>query len=145
MPQPALEEVLVPGAKLVVILHENQDPGNAGTVIRTADAAGADAVIMTRGSVDAFNPKVVRATAGSLFHIPVVTGIDLEAALATVSARSLQVLAADGGAGNDLNELLDALEPGRQPEANQPDQIGRASCRGRVENRADAKRAMERA
>src|SRR5690625_3666059 len=116
-----LNEIAQRKPSLVAVLAENQDPGNAGTIIRTADAAGADAVILTRGSVDAFNPKVVRATAGSLFHIPVVTGIDLEAVLTTVSARSLQALAAARGAGNDLDELLDALELGQQPEANQPD------------------------
>ncbi len=56
------------------MLAHVRDPGNAGTVVRTADAAGADAVVLTDASVDAYNPKCVRATAGSLFHLPVVAG-----------------------------------------------------------------------
>jgi len=55
-----------------LILHDVRDPGNAGTVIRSADAAGADAVIFTGHSVDPFSPKTLRATAGSIFHLPVV-------------------------------------------------------------------------
>lgn len=57
---------------LLVVLDAIQDPGNLGTIIRTADAAGADAVILLPGSCDAFMPKVIRATAGSLFTIPLV-------------------------------------------------------------------------
>ena len=60
--------------RLLVVLAHVRDPGNAGTVIRGADAAGADAVLVSDASVDVYNPKVVRATAGSLFHLPVVTG-----------------------------------------------------------------------
>ncbi len=56
----------------IVLLENLQDPGNMGTVIRTADAAGFDAVICTRGCVDVYNQKVVRSTAGSIFHIPVL-------------------------------------------------------------------------
>lgn len=56
----------------VIVLHDLRDPGNAGTVIRTADAAGASAVILTGQSVDPYNPKTLRATAGSIFHVPVV-------------------------------------------------------------------------
>lgn len=63
------------GAGLLVVLHQVRDPGNAGTALRTADAAGADAVVLTRGSVDVRNPKAVRASAGSLFHLPVIDDI----------------------------------------------------------------------
>lgn len=56
----------------VVLLENLQDPGNMGTVIRTADAAGFDAVVCTRGCVDVYNQKVIRSTAGSIFHIPVI-------------------------------------------------------------------------
>jgi hypothetical protein len=62
------------GASLIVILWEVADPGNAGTLVRTCDAAGADAVVLTTGSVDIRNPKAVRASVGSLFHLPVVDG-----------------------------------------------------------------------
>ena len=58
----------------MVILANVRDPGNAGTVLRTADAAGADAVLFAGSSVDPYNSKCVRASAGSLFHLPVVTG-----------------------------------------------------------------------
>jgi TrmH family RNA methyltransferase len=61
----------------VVVLHDLRDPGNVGTIIRSADAAGATAVILTGQSVDPFNPKTLRASAGSIFHLPViVTSID---------------------------------------------------------------------
>jgi TrmH family RNA methyltransferase len=78
-----------------VILEEVRDPGNLGTIIRVADSAGADAVILTGRSVDLYNPKVVRSTTGSLFHIPVVMDVELDAALAAVRGAGLQVLAAD--------------------------------------------------
>jgi len=65
------------GATFVVVAHRLADPGNAGTILRTAEAAGADAVVLTVGSVDPFNPKVVRASAGALFHVPVVQDVDL--------------------------------------------------------------------
>jgi TrmH family RNA methyltransferase len=58
----------------VVVLDTLQDPGNMGTVIRTAHAAGADCIIMSQGCVDAYNPKTLRATMGSIFHVPVVLG-----------------------------------------------------------------------
>lgn len=65
----------------VVILDRIQDPGNLGTVIRTADAAGAMGIILLEGCVDAFSPKVVRASMGSLFHLPVVQEVSAEEAL----------------------------------------------------------------
>lgn len=95
------------GARLVAVLAEAQDPGNAGTIIRTADAAGADAVVLVRGSVDATNPKVVRSTAGSLFHLPVLTGAGLGEVLEALDGAGLAVLAADG---NGPVNLFDADE-----------------------------------
>jgi TrmH family RNA methyltransferase len=65
------------GKSRFIYLHEIQDPGNAGTILRTADAMGVDAVIVSPGSVDMYSPKVVRATAGSLWHVPLFTGITL--------------------------------------------------------------------
>ncbi|HEX9530381.1 MAG TPA: RNA methyltransferase [Acidimicrobiales bacterium] len=62
------------GAKLVLVLADVRDPGNAGTVVRCAEAAGAEGVVFCRGSVDVYNPKTVRASAGSLFHVRVVVG-----------------------------------------------------------------------
>lgn len=91
----ALTEVVTKDAKLVVVLSQVRDPGNAGTVLRVADAAGADAVVYTSSSVDVYNPKTVRSTAGSLFHVPVVTGVGLSEVTELGRARGLQVLAAD--------------------------------------------------
>ena len=69
-------------ARLVVICAQVRDPGNAGTVIRCADAFGADAVVLTSGSVEIYNPKTVRSTVGSLFHMPILTGVPLTEAVA---------------------------------------------------------------
>lgn len=108
-----LGTVLDGGPRLVAVLAQVRDPGNAGTVIRAADAAGADAVLLTAQSVDLHNPKVVRATAGSLFHLPVVTGIELAEAVPALHGAGLSVLAADGAGEHDLDDLLDRAGSGR--------------------------------
>ena len=64
----------LPDTGCVAVLHEVRDPGNAGTVLRSADAAGATAIVFTETSVDVYNPTTVRASAGSLVHLPVVRG-----------------------------------------------------------------------
>ncbi|MGC5616089.1 TrmH family RNA methyltransferase [Georgenia sp. Z1491] len=104
---PDLTSVVASGPSLVAVLVAAGDPGNAGTVIRSADAAGADAVLLGAGSVEVTNPKVVRATAGSLFHLPVVGGLEIDEAVAELRAAGLQVLAADGAGEWDLDELAD--------------------------------------
>lgn len=91
-----LTTVVTKEAKLIVVLSQVRDPGNAGTVLRAADAAGADGVIITSSSVDVYNPKAVRSTAGSIFHVPVVTGVGLPEVTELARARGLQILAADG-------------------------------------------------
>lgn len=93
----SLDQVMAHQPKLVAVLSQIRDPGNAGTVLRAADAAGADAVIFTESSVDVYNPKVVRSTAGSLFHVPVVTGVAALDVISQLQAAGVQVLAADGG------------------------------------------------
>jgi TrmH family RNA methyltransferase len=103
-----LRDAIEPGTRLVAVLDEVRDPGNAGTIIRAADAAGADAVILTGSSVDPYNPKVVRATTGSLFHLRVTTGVPLADAVAAVQGAGLAVLAADM-AGEPLPALGAAL------------------------------------
>ena len=97
------------GPRLVAVLARVADPGNAGTVIRAADAAGADAVVLAAGSVEVLNPKVVRSTAGSLFHLPVITGASLAETLAALRGGPARptVLAADGAGEWDLDELQD--------------------------------------
>jgi len=112
-PTASLDDVLAAGPRLVAVLSNVRDPGNAGTVIRAADAAGADAVVLTESSVELVNPKVVRATAGSLFHLPVVTGVALAAAVESLRSAGLAVLAADGAGEHDLDGLLDAAEATR--------------------------------
>jgi TrmH family RNA methyltransferase len=93
-----LEAVTSARPRLVALLANVRDPGNAGTVLRTADAAGAGGVIFAAASVDPYNSKCVRSSAGSLFHVPVVCGVPLEAAVAGLRAAGLQVVAADGSA-----------------------------------------------
>ena len=89
---------------LVALLANVRDPGNAGTVLRTADAAGAHAVVFADASVDPYNGKCVRASAGSLFHLPVVAGTRLEAAVVTLREAGLRIVAADGRTGRSLDD-----------------------------------------
>ncbi|WP_062312806.1 TrmH family RNA methyltransferase [Demequina rhizosphaerae] len=96
----SLDDVVAAAPKLVAVLSNVRDPGNAGTVIRCADAAGADAVVLAGESVDPGNPKVIRSTAGSLFHLPVARA-PLAEAVDALRAAGLTVLAADGS-GEDL-------------------------------------------
>ncbi len=99
---------------LVALLANVRDPGNAGTVLRTADAAGAHAVVFADASVDPYNGKCVRASAGSLFHLPVVAGARLEDAVVTMRDAGLRVVAADGRAGVSLDD------PGVQARLSEP-------------------------
>lgn len=94
--RPRLADVLARRPRLLVVLVHVRDPGNAGTVIRAADAAGADAVLVTTESVDVHAPKVVRSTAGSSFHLPIVTGLEPAALLAELAAAGVRTYAADG-------------------------------------------------
>ncbi|MEJ5914886.1 TrmH family RNA methyltransferase [Pseudokineococcus sp. 1T1Z-3] len=98
--------------RLVAVLAEVRDPGNAGAVLRAADAAGAGAVVLSTGSVDVTNPKCVRSSAGSLFHVDVVVGADLGETLAALRGGGAAVLAADGEGDVDLDDLSDAAEHG---------------------------------
>ena len=100
-----MDQLTAAAPRLVVLLANVRDPGNAGTVLRTADAAGADGVIFSDASVDPYNSKCVRASAGSLFHLPIVAGSPLRQAAAALRRAGLRVLAADGGAGRELGDL----------------------------------------
>lgn len=86
----------------VAVLHEVRDPGNVGTLIRTADAAGADLVVLTRTSADPYSPKAVRASVGSIFHLPVVTGAEIDEVLDALSAAGITAAATSGHAELDL-------------------------------------------
>jgi TrmH family RNA methyltransferase len=104
----ALDAALAGSPRLVAVLAQVRDPGNAGTVIRCADAAGADAVVLSESSVDVYNPKAVRASAGSLFHLAIAVDTALAAALGDLRAAGLRVLAADGAGEADLDEEADS-------------------------------------
>lgn len=104
-----LDDVLAPDSRLVAICSDVSDPGNAGTVVRCADAAGADGVVLAGRSVDAYNAKTVRASVGSIFHVPFAVDDDAERAVAAAHDAGLHVLAADGSGEVDLfdaDELL---------------------------------------
>ena len=103
-------KIFTRNTKLVVALTAVRDPGNAGSVIRVADAAGAQGVVMSNDSVDLFNPKVVRASVGSLFHLPISIGQELTETIALARAAGMQVLAADAN-GVSLYGGVDLVKP----------------------------------
>jgi TrmH family RNA methyltransferase len=101
------DDILAARPRLVAVLAHVRDPGNAGTVLRCADAAGAEAVVLTDASVDLYNPKAVRASVGSLFHLPVAVGVPVERAVQGLRDAGVRILAADGAGLHDLDEELD--------------------------------------
>jgi RNA methyltransferase, TrmH family len=96
------------GTRLVAVLAGVADPGNAGTVIRVADAAGAGAVLFAGDTVDPYNGKCVRASTGSLFHLALGVEPDPHRAVVACRQAGLQVLGADAGTGRDLDDVVDA-------------------------------------
>ncbi|MGK5630189.1 TrmH family RNA methyltransferase [Streptomyces sp. URMC 123] len=107
------ESILASRPRLVAILAHVRDPGNAGTVLRCADAAGAEAVVLTDASVDLYNPKSVRASVGSLFHLPVAVGVPVEQAVRGLREAGARIVAADGAGERDLDTELDEGVLGR--------------------------------
>jgi RNA methyltransferase, TrmH family len=93
LPKPGLDDVLAGTPRLIAVAVEISEPGNAGTVIRIADAMGAAAVILGGYTVDPYNSKCLRASAGSIFSIPVVVAPDVDATVTALQAAGLQVLA----------------------------------------------------
>ena len=87
-----------------IFLNNIRDPGNLGNIIRTADAAGVAGVLLTSGSVDIYNPKVVRASTGSIFNVPIVTGVALEECIASLKQFGIRVIAADVS-GRSISDL----------------------------------------
>jgi TrmH family RNA methyltransferase len=98
------------GADLVVVCVDVRDPGNAGTVLRSAEASGASGVVCCDGSVDMFNPKTVRASAGALFHVPVVSGGNAVQVLEQCGKWGLRRLATTARGGRDY-ALTDLSTP----------------------------------
>jgi TrmH family RNA methyltransferase len=103
----SLAAALQGAPQLVVVLVEPNEPGNAGAILRTADAAGASAVILTGDAVDPYNGKAVRASAGSIFHLDLVVADSVLDVIAACRSAGLQVLATSGAATDDLDELID--------------------------------------
>ncbi len=101
----ALQALPADGPLTAVVLHEVRDPGNVGTLIRTADAAGADLVLLTRTSADPYSPKAVRAAVGSLFHLPVLAGAEIAPLLRTLAARDITAAATSGHATSELFDV----------------------------------------
>lgn len=102
-----LDQALVGG--YVALCAHVSDPGNAGTVIRCADAAGAGGVVLAGTSVDLYNAKTIRASAGSAFHLPVTTGVDAADAVAAARAAGYQVLSTEANGDLDLFDADDVL------------------------------------
>ena len=129
----------------MAICADVRDPGNAGTVIRCADAAGADGVVLAGSSVDAYNPKTVRASVGSLFHLPLAVEPSAEAAVRAAKDAGLTVLAADGAgevglydaaAGRRRRPGCSATRPGACPPSSPrwPTTGSRIPIHGRAES-----------
>lgn len=110
LPRTTVQEAFAPQMGLGVLLAQVRDPGNVGTVIRVADAAGAQGVVCSTGTADPWNAKTVRAAAGSSFHLPVAADVPLEAALARARETGMTVLAADAR-GAALFESVDLQRP----------------------------------
>ena len=91
--------------KVIVALDGIGDPGNVGTLIRTADALGIDAVILSGETVELYNPKVVRSNVGSLFHLPIVERVNLEKTVAQLKKRKFRILGTDVRSGRGIETL----------------------------------------
>jgi RNA methyltransferase, TrmH family len=102
-----LSDVLRERPRLLAVCADVRDPGNAGTVIRCADAAGAGGVVLTGSSVDPYNGKAVRASVGSLFHLPLALDPRTTDVVAALQADGVTVLAADGAGETDLDDAAD--------------------------------------
>lgn len=94
MPASSLDDLMASG-DLILVLADVRDPGNAGTLLRSAVAAGGSGVIFGSGSVDPFHPKTVRAAAGALFSLPIVRGVEVGPTLDALAGAGFAVLAAD--------------------------------------------------
>lgn len=128
LPDTGLDSLVLSGDELVIVLDRLRDPGNVGTILRTADAAGASAVVMLTPGVDLFDPKTVRASMGSLFNLPVIHMDDAAALFEFLTNIGMRIVGADavrgqvwtqvewdGGAalvlGNEAQGLAAELEP----------------------------------
>ncbi|MCH3951547.1 MAG: RNA methyltransferase [Acidaminococcus sp.] len=125
-----------PGKGVILVLDEIHDPGNAGTMIRTACAAGAEGVVLLKNSVDLYNPKVVRSAMGNLFHLPVFTGIEEEALLHWARGEGWQLVVTDLRGAVNLPELTwpekTLLVMGSEAEGVSPSILEQADTRVKI-------------
>lgn len=110
-PRASLSDALT--GDLVIVLDRVADPGNVGTIVRTADAAGASGVVVTAGSADPFGPKAARAAVGSSYHLPIATDVDLAAVRGHCASEGRRLLGLDAAAPRSVFDL----EPGEGPVA----------------------------
>lgn len=101
----SLNELWSEGSNIILALHAIRDPGNVGTLIRTADAFGIDGVILSSDSVELYNPKVVRSTMGSIFHLPIFDEVDLEKIIPQLKKSNFKIYGTDAKEGKDLDKL----------------------------------------
>lgn len=92
--RPSVSEEILKEGSLFLLLECIQDPGNLGTIIRSAEGAGVDAVLLSAGCADVYAPKTVRSTMGSLYRVPILTGVDMAESIRTLQQRGVQVCAA---------------------------------------------------
>lgn len=90
---------------LLVLVDGVQDPGNLGAIVRSADAAGAGGVVLLKGTADVYNPKALRATMGSIFHLPVIQGVAADEVMSYLTRRGIKIVAGDPRAGRVLFEV----------------------------------------
>lgn len=125
-----------PRANLALLVDGLQDPGNLGTIIRTADAVGAGSLVLLKGTVDLYNPKVLRATMGSLFHLPMIQAADRNEVISTFKAAGY-ALAVGDPAGDKEPSGVDFTEPtllviGSEAKGAGPDLLKQARWRVRI-------------
>ncbi|KAB3535417.1 RNA methyltransferase [Alkaliphilus pronyensis] len=101
----SLADIIISPKDLVVVLDRIQDPGNLGTIIRTAEAAGAKAVILTKGSVDPYNTKTIRGTMGALFHVPIIICNEDQEWLQFIKDNRIRLIASDVEAPKSYNDI----------------------------------------
>ncbi|NLK21256.1 MAG: RNA methyltransferase [Epulopiscium sp.] len=89
-----LEKVITKRNGFYIVLEDIKDPGNLGTIIRTGDAAGVDGIFLTKECVDLYNPKVIRSTMGSIFHLPILIDIDMDELIKQFTTSNVSVLSA---------------------------------------------------
>ena len=100
-----LSKDILKNSSLLLGLDNIRDPGNLGTMIRTADAAGADGVLLSNGCVELFNLKVIRSTMGSVFHLPVIENLDFSEVIPDLKEDGFKIIVSEVHEGKDYTEV----------------------------------------